>query len=59
MQRDEDKRTDEEKMGACSQGGRELLSSMTKGDIVDEIVSDANMDLKWPHIVIDSTNFHL
>ena len=24
------------------------MSSMTKGDIVDEIVIDANMDLQWP-----------
>ena len=26
-----------------------MLSSMTKGEIVDEIVIDANMDLQWPH----------
>ena len=38
-----------EKRGACSQGEHELLSSMTKGEIVDEIVIDANMDLQWPH----------
>ena len=25
------------------------MSSMTKGEIVDEIVIDANMDLQWPH----------
>ena len=30
-------------------GGHELLSSMTKGEIVDEIVIDANMDLQWSH----------
>ena len=30
-------------------GEHELLSSMKKGDIVDEIVIDANMDLQWPH----------
>ena len=30
-------------------GEHELLSSMTKGGIVDEIVIDANMDLQWPH----------
>ena len=28
-----------------SKGEHELLSSMTKGEIVDEIVIDANMDL--------------
>ena len=28
-----------------------MLSSMTKGDIVDEIVIDANMELQWPHRV--------
>ena len=26
----------------------QLLSSMTKGEIVDEIVIDANMGLQWP-----------
>ena len=26
-----------------------MLSSMKKGEIVDEIVIDANMDLQWPH----------
>ena len=40
---------DEDKRGACSQGEHELFSSMTKGEIVDEIVIDANMDLQWPH----------
>ena len=33
------------KREACSKGEHELLSSMTKGEIVDEIVIDANMDL--------------
>ena len=32
-----------------TKGEHELLSSMTKGEIVDEIVIDANMDLQWPH----------
>ena len=36
-------------MGAWSQGEHELLPLMTKGEIVDEIVIDANMDLQWPH----------
>ena len=40
---------DEDKRGACSQGEHELLSSMTKGEIVDKIVIDANMDMQWPH----------
>ena len=30
-------------------GEHELVSSMIKGGIVDEIVIDANMDLQWPH----------
>ena len=29
-------------------GEHELLSSMTKGEIVDEIVIDANEVLQWP-----------
>ena len=33
------------KAEACSGGEHELLSSMTKGEIVGEIVIDANMDL--------------
>ena len=32
-----------------TKGEHDLLSSMTKGEIVDEIVIDANMDLQWPH----------
>ena len=32
-----------------TKGENELLSSMTKGEIVDEIGIDSNMDLKWPH----------
>ena len=38
-------KVNEDKRGACSQGEHELLLSMTKGEIVDEIVIDANMDL--------------
>ena len=34
------------KRGACSQGEHELLSSMTKGEIVDKIVIDATTLLK-------------
>ena len=33
-----------------TKGEHELLSSMTKREIVDEIVIDANMDLQWPHM---------
>ena len=33
-------------MEAWSQGEHELLSSMTKGEIVDEIFIDANMVLR-------------
>ena len=32
-----------------TKGDHELLSSMTKEEIVDEIVIDANIDLQWPH----------
>ena len=32
-----------------TKGEHELLSSMTKGEIVDEIVIDANLVLQWPH----------
>ena len=32
-----------------TKGEHELLSSMTKAEIFDEIVIDANMDLQWPH----------
>ena len=34
-----------------TKGEDELLSSMTKGEIVDEIFIDANMDLQWPHMM--------
>ena len=42
---DEDKGRDEEKRGAFSELEHEFLSSMTKGEIIDEIVLDANMGL--------------
>jgi len=49
----------EEKRGGMLTGEHVLLSSMTKGEIVDEIVIDANMDLQWPQGVIDATKSHL
>ena len=33
-----------------TKGEHELLSSMTKGEIVDEIVINANMELQWPWV---------